>query len=210
MSSAFLHSEGFIWEPMKPESTWPLGLKVQNHLNTVWRNNGALAASPNGDFHPVWIEVGNGEGQLRTATVTAGPVHSTLPRVAFDEGKACDVTQQIAILYGGDQNYDVSTSLLSVRITLKNKSSQPLQAPILLKAETLTSKVFNLEIANSDNGLSGPGAMWDLTPATPDGNLNAGAMSKSYPLEFHATPIEGILNEELLSMKLKAYACIPH
>jgi hypothetical protein len=210
-SSAFLHSLGFIWRPTKPESTWPLALSVLNYGNTVWRDNGALAASNNGDFHPVWIESGNGEGQLRTATIA---VDSSSQRygsqvLMLDSDKTCDITQHLAIVYGGDQSYDLSTSTLNVQVALKNNSLQPLRAPIVLKAETLTSKVLKLEIANADNRLPGPGAIWDLTPALTDGLLNPGSISRPYLLQFHATPIQGGLAEELLSMKLNAYSCIP-
>jgi hypothetical protein len=131
----------------------------------------------------------------------------------LDDGKASDVTEQVAILYGGDQRYDVSSGTLSIRLVLKNKSSQPLRAPILLKAATLTSKTFRIEVANSDNGLSGPGAIWDLTPAIPQGVLDSGATSKPYLLkfrvQFRAAPVQGGFPWELLSVKLKALSVVP-
>jgi hypothetical protein len=179
-----------------------------NYQNTVWRNNGAIAASSDGAFHPVWIESGNGEGQLRTATITVGrSAHSELMPSTFDE-KGCDVTRQVAILYGGDQHYDSSSDLLNVMVVLRNKGTERLRAPVLLKTEALTSAAFKLEIANSDNGQSGAGAIWDLTPAIPGGILNAGTTSKPYLLQFRVTPIKEILTDEVFSLRLKALSCV--
>jgi hypothetical protein len=179
-----------------------------NYQNTVWRNNGAIAASSDGAFHPVWIESGNGEGQLRTATVTVGRLaQSELMPSTFDE-KGCDVTRQVAILYGGDQHYDSSSDLLNVMVVVRNKGTERLRAPVLLKTEALKSAAFKLEIANSDNGQSGAGAIWDLTPAIPGGILNAGTASKPYLLQFRVTPIKEILTDEVFSLKLKALSCV--
>jgi hypothetical protein len=213
-SSAFLNSTGVISDILKPELPGSLGLTVLNYQNAVWGSNRALIASSDGAFHAVWIEVGDGEGQLRTATVAVGSSgHTGLIAPILDDGKASDVTEQVAILYGGDQRYDVSSGTLSIRLVLKNKSSQPLRAPILLKAATLTSKTFRIEVANSDNGLSGPGAIWDLTPAIPRGVLDSGATSKPYLLkfrvQFRAAPVQGGFPWELLSVKLKALSVVP-
>jgi hypothetical protein len=213
-SGAFLNSRGLISDLLKPEGMPSLGLSVVNYQNTVWGNNRALTASSDGAFHAAWIEVGNGEGQLRTATVTVGDSHQAkLTPLIFDERNASDITQDVRILYGGDQHYDISSGTLNIRVVLKNKSSQPLRAPVLLKAETLTSEAFQIEVANSNNGLTGRGAIWDLSPAIPQGVLNSGAASKPYLLRFHVqfrtTPTEGGFAEEFLSMRLKAFSSIP-
>ena len=213
-SGAFLNSTDIISDTSRPESTRSLGLTVVNYQNTVWGNNRALIASSDGAFHAVWIELGNGEGQLRTATVTVGTSsQSKLVTPTFDEGKTSDITQQVKILYGGDQRYDISSGMLSIRVVLKNRSSQIIRAPIFLKAETLTSEAFRIEVANSNNGLSGLGAIWDLSPAIPQGVLNSGAVSKPYLLQFHVqfrtTPTQSGFAEELLSMRLKAFSSIP-
>ena len=76
-SNAFLRMAGTLWvpsDPSKPESPSGRlvpGLQVIDTRNTVWRND-SLTATSDGIFHPIWIEAGSGEGQLRTASVIVG------------------------------------------------------------------------------------------------------------------------------------------
>ena len=165
-SSAFLKMAGTLWvpsDPSKPDSPsgrLVSGLQVIHTRNTVWRND-SLTATSDGVFHPVWIEVGSGEGQLRTAAVIVGASGKLpLDPLLMREKVSRDISQEVAVLYGGDQHYDISSSTLTVEVVLKNKSSKPIQAPIFLKALTLDSKLGKLKIANASNGASGPGAIW--------------------------------------------------
>lgn len=212
-SSAFLRMAGTLWvpsDPSKPDSPsgrLVSGLQVIDTRNTVWRND-SLTATSDGVFHPVWIEVGSGEGQLRTAAVIVGASgEAPLDPLLMREKVSRDISQEVAVLYGGDQHYDISSSTLTVEVVLKNKSSKPIQAPIFLKALTLDSKLGKLKIANASNGASGPGAIWDLSNAVPSEGLQPGATTEPYALVFcipnNAVPPWEV---ELVSMQLEVLA----
>jgi hypothetical protein len=212
-SNAFLRMVGTLWvpsDPSKPESSSGRlvpGLQVLDARDTVWRND-SLTATSDGVFHPVWIEVGSGEGQLRTAAIIVGASGETpSDPLPLREKGSRDISQEVAVLYGGDQHYDISSSTLTVEVVLENKSSKPMQAPIFLKALTLDSKLGKLKIANASNGASGPGAIWDLSNAVPSGGLQPGATTEPYALVFDipksAVPLWEV---ELVSMQLEVLA----
>jgi hypothetical protein len=209
-SNAFLRMAGTLWvpsDPSKPESPSGRivpGLQVIDARNTVWRND-SLTATSDGVFHPVWIEVGSGEGQLRTAAVIVGTSGETpLDPLPMREEGSRDISQEVAVLYGGDQHYDISSSTLTVQIVLKNKSSKSIQAPIFLKALTLDSKLGKLEIANASNGASGPGAIWDLSNAVPSKVLQPGASTEPIALVFNIPKgVAPLWEVEVISMQLQ-------
>jgi hypothetical protein len=212
-SNAFLRMAGTLWvpsDPSKPESPSGRvvpGLQVLDARDTVWRND-SLTATSDGVFHPVWIEVGSGEGQLRTAAVLVGASGETpLDPLRMREKGSRDISQEVAVLYGGDQHYDISSSTLTVEVVLKNKSSKPIQAPIFLKALTLDSKLGKLKIANASNGASGPGAIWDLSNAVPSEGLQPGATTAPCSLVFYIPngPVPS-WEVELVSMQLEVLA----
>jgi hypothetical protein len=163
-----------------------LMLNVVDSQYAVWRNAGALTATSDGVFHAVWSERGQGEGQLRTARVVIGELREQqLDRDPVGEKETRDVTQDIALLYGGDQHYDVQSSTLTVGIALKNISTIPVKGPLFIKALGLNGERGKLEIANASNRATGPGAIWELGDALPDGTLVPGATTTPYILVFH-------------------------
>lgn len=190
-SNAFLRMGGTLWvpsdpsNPQSPSGRLVPGLQVLDSRGDVWRND-SLTATSDGIFHPVWIEAGSGEGQLRTASVIVG-ASGEKPQapLRMREKDAYDISQEVAVIYGGDQHYDISSSTLTVEVVLKNKSSKPIQAPVLLKALTLDSKFGKLKIANASNGGSGPGAIWDLSNAVPSKGLQPGATTEPCSLVFY-------------------------
>ncbi len=202
-SNAFLSMLGVV-----PSDHLDLGLQIVDKRNYIIRNIGSLAATSDGVFHPVWIEFGNGEGQLRTATVTVGaPGQQQFPHLFLQEKDASDISEEVALLYGGDQHYDVSSGTLAETIVLKNKSKQPIKGPLLLKAITLNSTLGKLEIANASNGGSGPGAIWDLSKTLPNGVLEPGATTEPYSLVFRIPSDAAPLWEtEVVSMRLTVLA----
>ena len=186
-----------------------LGLQIVDSRNHAWRNLGSLIATNEGIFHAVWIELGHGEGQLRTAAVTVDSSEKlTLPPLPLEEADALDISENMAILYGGVQHYDISSGTLSVDILLKNKSKESIKAPLLLKAVTLSGELGRLEIANASNGVSGPGAIWDLSKAVPNGLLEPGDVTRPYSLVFLVPNDEAPAGEtEVLASELMVLAC---
>ena len=213
-SNAFLKMLGVVpSDPPEAESIGhlPLGLQVVDTRNHTVRNMGSLTATSDGVFHPVWIEMGNGEGQVRTAAVTVGaPEENKIPLLFLEEKGARDITEEVALVYGGDQHYDISSGSLTVDVCLKNKSARPISSPLFVKAVTLDSKLGKLEVANATNGTSGVGAIWDFSKVLSNGVLGPGATTRPYSLVFHipsdaAPPWE----TEVLSMRLQVLAFMP-
>ena len=171
----------------------------------VWRNAGALVATSDGVFHALWIEAGHGEGELRTAAVSVGAAVREPPSSSLGQERDLrDVSQDIAVLYGGDQHYDRSSNTLSVDVVLKNKSNVPITAPLLVKVTGFSSGLRGVEIANSSNGVAKHGALWDVTRALPNGVLQPGRSTRPYSLIFRvpgdAAPQQEV---DLLSMQVR-------
>lgn len=207
ISSAFLSSTPPLLDAPQTDSAHVLELRVVNYRNVVWRDGGAIAASSDGAFHPLWIEAGNGEGQLKTATITIGRFdrgNAIAPEISEPE---CDISQRVAILYEGGQRYEADPGILSVSVRLKNKGPQPLRAPVFLRVETLTSPNFEIEVVDAVNHLPGPGAIWDLTPAIPSEVLRTGTRTKPYRLQFRLMSLENSLTDEVLRLSMKAFSC---
>jgi hypothetical protein len=209
LSNAFLAMEGVVYDSSQSRPVANLGLHVVNHRNAVFRNASSLTATSDGVFHPVWIEAGSDAGQLRTAAVKIGPSEAkTSISLPAEKRSTRDISRELKLLYGGDEHYDMGTGVLSVRIVLRNKSDKAISAPLLLRVDELTGGLGQVEIENSDNGLSGLGAVWDLSSALRNGVLEAGATTEAYPLVFritlnkHAPPRDA----DVLLMKLTALA----
>jgi hypothetical protein len=214
-TGASLRMRGTVRVDAPPASGTPLsgqrvlGLHLLDSRNRVYRNTGSLLSTADGVFHAVWIEAGHGEGELRTAAVTAGDsAERVLPALPVLDDGARDVTQDMALLYGGDQHYDISSRTLAVSVVLKNKSDRAVKAPLFIKALSLKSELPQLKIANASNRLSGPGARWDLTTVVPNGVLEAGATTRPFTLIFKlpdsAAPVREI---DLLSLEIRVFAC---
>jgi hypothetical protein len=163
-------------------------LTVIDSRNHAWRNISSLTATSDGVFHPLWIEIGNGEGQLRTAAVIARLSRlKQSPPAPLQEKDACDISRDVVLLPGGAQHYDISSGTLSVDIVLKSKSEEAITPHVVIKVLKLSSQLGRLEIANADNGASGAGAVWDLSKVLPDGVLRPGATSEPFPLLFRVS-----------------------
>jgi hypothetical protein len=185
-----------------------LVLSVIDGRNTVWRNSGALMATADGVFHAVWIEKGRGEGQLRSAKVIVGESRERPFPSEQLRGKATRVvTRDVALLYGGDQHYDIQNGTLTVDIVLKNLTTAPLRAPLLLKALALSGENGPLAIVNASNRETGPGATWDISEALPGGILAPGATTKPYSLVFRLPEKPAPAREtQVLSMRVEVLA----
>ncbi len=88
------------------------------------------------------------------------------------------VSNRVAILYGGTQQYDHKTGTLTLVITLRNNSDAPIRGPFKLEATDIDSAYLNVEVANAANHALGGGAVWDVTSSVPGGVLAPGATSQ--------------------------------
>jgi hypothetical protein len=200
-------SDSYLWTaPFQPD---PKDTNGQNHIalrnmkNVVWRNAHTIAVTSDGIFHPVWIEPGDGRGEIRTAAVT---ITSAAYLAASQIAGLSPVSNKVAILYGGTQHYDDKSGALTLAVTFRNNSDTPIKGPFKLEATSVDSAYLNVEVADAINHATGGGAVWDVTSAIPGGVLAPGATSQPYVLTFHTTPKDHFTLGDVLSLNTKLYA----
>lgn len=183
-----------------------LEVQVVDSRNRAWRNTGALISSADGVFHAVWIEVEHGEGELRSAAIRVARTGRGL-----SSSQLIDRSADLIALYGGAQHYDRKTNTLMVNIILKNKSLTLIRPPLFLRVLKVSSDLGQLQIANSRNGLSGRGAIWDISRTLPNGVLEPGASTRPFPLMFHVPPCD-VPNGEVkaVSIQFRALVTVSH
>lgn len=140
-----------------------------------------LAASPDGTFHPVWVDNRTGLAQLWTAPVTvAGKAI-----LNGDEELAglADVTDKVELVFGRPA-YDHAKHVVTVDAHVLNTSKQALAGPFMLRLVSLRSRVGVVEVANADNKCERAGAVWTLMPKGDSPLLPAGERSEARKLEF--------------------------
>jgi hypothetical protein len=204
LSSGYLWDSFFQADPKYPNSTARINLR--NTRNSVWRNKDSIAVTPDGAFHPVWTDAGkDGEGELRTASITVTPA-TTL--IANATPGLADVTTKVAVLFGGDQNYDPKTKLITLDVVIKNNSEAPLTGPFKLAVPSFYKDYGYTEIANADNKVSGGGAVWDISGSVPGGTLAPGATSKPFALKFRYTADESTPrnSDDILGLSVRVFA----
>ena len=140
-----------------------------------------IGVTPDGVFHPVWIDAGKGEGEISTAAVNVVPADTLVSEATVGLE---DVTNKVAVVYGGDQRFDPKTNTITLDVTIRNTSDQPLKGPIKLAVTGVYKNYGYSEVANAPNKATGAGAVWDLSASVPGSALVAGATSKPFPLKF--------------------------
>lgn len=203
LTTANFWTSFFAADPKYPNSTARINLR--NTRADVGRNQDAIAVTPDGAFHPVWSDPGNGEGELRTAEIRVTPA-ATL--IANATPGLADVTSRLAVLYGGDQFYDPKTKVITLDVVIKNNSDKPLIGPFKLAVPDLYKDYGFADIANASNGISDAGAVWDISSSVPGGSLAPGTTTKPFALKFHylANPDTPRGSDDILGLSVKVYA----
>jgi hypothetical protein len=203
LNTAYLWDSFSQADPKYPNSTARINLRNTRN-GQLGKNQDAIAVTPDGVFHPVWSDAGNGDGELRTAAIHVTPVKML---IANDTQGLNDVTSKLAILYGGDQFYDPKSKLITLDVVIKNNSGQPLTGPFKLAVPSANDGLF-AEIANADNKVTGGGAVWDISGSVPGGTLAPGATSKPFALKFRYTADESTprASDDILGLSLKVFA----
>ena len=188
-------------ETSPQEST--LGIRLVDSRNHAWRTLGALAVTSDGLFHASWIESGEGKGVLKTAAIRVShPAAENESR-----SRLINVSSTLVALYGGSQYYDSVENTVTVNLVMKNRGKNVLKPPLVLEVTRMNSGLEKLKIANSDNGRSGPGAMWELSRTLPKEGLPPGAHTGPFPLVFDISGTDVPKSEvEIVSLHFKALA----
>lgn len=202
LSTAHLWTSFF--QPDPKDASPAIEVNLRNTWNGVGRNQNALVTTPDGRFHAVWQDAGNGEGELRTAVIQVVPADTLISMAT--RGME-DITRKTVVLYGGDQHYDPKTRIVTLEVTVRNESDHSLSGPVKL-AVAGTNDLDFAEIANADNQVSGAGAVWDISPALPNGVLISGGSTKPIALKFRylARPDTPRNSDDILTMNIRIYA----
>lgn len=203
LTSNYLWTSFFQADPKNPESTARINLR--NTRNGEWRDVSAIAVTPDGNFHPVWIDAGEGSGEIRTAVINAVPA-DTLVKEATKGLQ--NITGTVSILYGGNQHYDEQSGTLTLDVTIRNDGRQPIHGPFRLAVTGFYKNYGYAEISNAQNGVTDAGSVWDIAPSIPGGTLRPGQTSKPFPLKFsyRIDPDVQRGSDDILGLSTKLYA----
>jgi hypothetical protein len=159
-------------------------LNVRNDAGAVWRANGLLRVDEG--ILVVWpSNAGTGAdlwfGAVSSATSVQKAGAPAVPPMR-------DVTEDSIILYGGTQDFDDRTSMLTVCLTLKNAGLRSLTTPIELRAENIASAAGPVTASNATNGVTGAGAIWDISNSITGDRIPPHATSNPFCLTFRLKP----------------------
>ncbi len=155
-------------------------LGVNERLLTGGDTSG-LIADRDGVFHALWVDNRTGVPQVWTAPVS---VNGKAIRNGSNElAEMTDATQKAFLLFGRPI-YDRSSHTVTVDAVLENTSKEPLRGPIKLRILSLDSRLGQISVANSNNGMTKAGAVWDFTEQLENGILNEGKRSRPKRLEL--------------------------
>ncbi len=90
-------------------------------------------------------------------------------------------------------NYDRTEHTASVTLRLDNTSTRALQGPFKIRLIRSDSDLAAVEAIGASNGLTGPGAVWDVTPYTEGSSLAPGSSSRSFTLTFKLNDVRPLL-----------------
>jgi len=142
-----------------------------------------MAVTPDGVFHPVWMQNEEGGGQIWTASVGVGedPDGEIIPALLQLE----DVSSQVTFAFANN-HYDEVSGTVSVDVGVINKTNAKttLKAPLFMQVTDLHSDFGAIEVENADNAQRGVGAIWDLSNLLPIQALEPGAASDRRALLF--------------------------
>jgi len=205
---AFLMAE--VTQGGSSRSSFGPTLSVINHLNSVWQFASPLVATADGLFHPVWIEGATGQGELKTAAISVDHfLDPARPIVSAVKPSSLDVSDEVALLYRGDQHYDTERGMFTIKMVLRNKTNKRIFGPISLQAVAINSELGPVEVLNSDNGERRAGAIWDLSDALPRGVLEPFRTTRPFSLNFQLSPANRshqMRPFELVGVQLKVLA----
>jgi len=186
-----------------------IALSIHNERNSVWRGSGLITTG--GKIVAVWPSGGRDGMGLYSAVLS--PAVSASNDKAFPAAKDAsdsDVTRQSVILYGGTQHFDSTTGTLEVCLVLANRGPKAIEVPIRVLAEDIRSPAGAVSIVDSTNGLTGVGAVWDISQAVTGDQIPPRANSNSFCLSFHiesaAKSILPIAGDNLLFLRMRVLA----
>jgi hypothetical protein len=176
-----------------------------------WAEGGhtsGLAADGNGRFQAVWVDDRTGLHQMWGTTITVGGM------VAKNGGgelaSYTDITSKAQVVLVGT-NYDERGKRISATVRLKNISKDTIRGSVKLRLLSTASDIALVKAANSENGVSGPGAVWDFSSLLQGGVLLPDQESGDKQLLFSLSDVRSfkdvaLFKSNVLSFEAKVLA----
>ena len=100
------------------------------------------------------------------------------------------------------EHYDAAGNEISLDLTITNIGHTPLRVPIYFEVQQIGSQIDRVEAKNADNGLTGVGAVWDLTANQDARTLMPGARSRPVRLIFSVKNVKPnvVVDEALVAV----------
>ena len=193
----------------QPEAAQPAFVDLVSFRDGMLRVG--MIATPDGVFHPIWPSLGAGFGELRTASVSLERRAQLLNPPARQAPKLTEVTNKVAVLYGGEQYLDHATDSIVMRLSLRNKSTVSLEAPLYVQVEGIESDFGKIELVNAAP-LTLPAGYIDISSSVHGASLPPGDTTLPYSLTFHVVNgRNALLNRNYLAkLKLRLFCpCRP-
>ena len=169
-----------VSQPASGQSMSVRVVTLRDYLTRV-----GFVATPEGVFHPIWSVGEDGKSQLRTARIWAGKRQLPQPPGFNSPPALDDVTERMAVLYGGDQRVDHETNSVILDLVFRNTSSTTIRGPLYLKVENPRSDFGDIQLMNPDRA-SGPGSgYFDISSCLRRESLLPGQATSPCPLIFH-------------------------
>jgi hypothetical protein len=153
-------------------------LTLRDYLTKV-----AITATPDGVFHPVWVESRNGNSELRTRRICISPSHSRSETLRVPT--LSEVTDKMTILYAGEQRIDQVTGTVALNVAFQNHGAANLEGPLYLKVESMDSDFGEIKMASHPGGRVGDTGYFEI--AGSDTVLAPGQRTPPYDISFRFT-----------------------
>jgi hypothetical protein len=176
-------SSGGGWPPAVGRASIDLNI---NSMMIMGGDTSGMAVDSDGTFHPVWVDNRTNVPQLWTSAISvAGDVH---PNGDAELAKLRDVSERLSFQFT-DAAYDRAANTITVEACIKNNSKDSISGPFVIRVANISSVLGMAQIANADNHIEGPGAIWRFAMTAPDGVLPPDALSEARELKFHLTDV---------------------
>jgi hypothetical protein len=169
-----------------------------SHAGFEGGETNGFTVDSDGDFHAVWVDNRTGVSQLWTSriSVEGAALPNGSPELAsFAELKAPTGLEVASLIESTAPSVEVidaraypSRHVVGVQARLFNGTKEAIHGPVVLRSVSSRSLYGKFRPANPTNGVKGPGAVWNISDALPNGSLAPGQRSKTFILEFEYPP----------------------
>ncbi len=154
----------------------------------------SMAADRDGVFHPYWIDNRTGWHQVWTAAVIVNA--KGMRNGAADLADLDDLTS-MTTLERVSSSYDRRGQTTTMTVRLRNTGTRHLGGPFNVRLIGVESDIGNVEVAGASNGVTGPGAIWDVTSYVDGSHLDPGSSSRPFTLTFQLHDVQPFVKDRV-------------